>query len=54
MLFTRKGETLAAASLQNKGTVWIKNDLNGSLKLLIAALSTAMLVKPNLESASAR
>lgn len=54
ILFTKSGETIAAASLMNEGAVWIKKDLDSACKLLIAALSTAMLVQPNLENASRR
>jgi hypothetical protein len=54
ILFTRSGETVAAVSLMNEGLVWIKKDLDNGCKLLIAAISTAMLVQPNLENASPR
>jgi hypothetical protein len=54
MLFTRSGETVAAVSLMNEGSVWIKKDLDNECKLVIAAISTAMLVRPNLENASPR
>jgi hypothetical protein len=50
MLFTMSGETVAAVSLTNEGLVWIKRDMDNECKLLIAAISTAMLVQPNLES----
>lgn len=50
VLFARSGETIAAVSLMNEGSVWIKNDLDNERKLLIAAISTAMLVQPSLEN----
>jgi hypothetical protein len=50
VLFTKSGETIAAVSLMNQGLVWIKKDLNSECKLLIAAVSTAMLVQPSLEN----
>jgi hypothetical protein len=54
IIFTKSGETVAAASLMNEGLVWIKKDLDNENKLLIAAISTAMLVRPNLENTSHR
>jgi hypothetical protein len=54
ILFTRSGETVAAVCLLDEGFVWIKKDLDNECKLLIAALSTSMLVQPNLESTSSR
>jgi hypothetical protein len=54
LLFARSGEIVAAVSLISEGSVWIKNDLDSGCKLLIAAISTAMLVKPNLETISPR
>ncbi|HUI91030.1 MAG TPA: hypothetical protein VLX68_02175 [Chitinivibrionales bacterium] len=54
VLFARPGETVTAVNLMDKGTVWMKKDLDKELKLLIAALSTAMLVKPDLENTSSR
>ena len=50
LLFTKSRETVAAVSLMDEGLVWIKNDLDNECKLLIAAISTAMLVHPNLEN----
>ena len=52
LLFTKSGETVAAVSLMNEGMIWIKKDLDNECKLLIAAISTAMLVRPDLENAS--
>lgn len=54
IIFTKSGETVAAASLMNEGLVWIKKDLDSECKLLIAAIATAMLVQPNLENTSHR
>jgi hypothetical protein len=54
ILFTKSRETVAAVSLMNEGVVWIKKDLDNECKLLIAAISTAMLVQPNLENTSSR
>jgi hypothetical protein len=54
LLFARSGEIVAAVSLTNEGSVWIKKDLDNGCKLLIAALSTAMLVKPHLENITPR
>jgi hypothetical protein len=54
ILFTKSGETVAAVNLMNEGLVWIEKDLDDRCKLLIAAISTAMLVKPNLENLSPR
>jgi hypothetical protein len=54
ILFTKSGDTVAAVSLMDEGLVWIKNDLDNGCKLLIAAISTAMLVQPNLENTSRR
>lgn len=54
ILFTTSGETVAAVSLMNEGLVWIKKGLDNECKLLIAAISTAMLVQPNLENTSPR
>jgi hypothetical protein len=54
LLFTKSRETVAAVNLINEGVVWIKKDLDNECKLLIAAISTAMLVQPNLENASPR
>jgi hypothetical protein len=54
LLFTKSRETAAAVSLLDEGLVWIKKDLDNSCKLLIAAISTAMLIQPNLENASPR
>jgi len=34
----------------NEGLVWIRNNLENNCKLLIAAISTAILLKPNLEN----
>jgi hypothetical protein len=50
ILFTKSKETVAAVSLMDEGLVWIKKDLDNEWKLLIAAISTAMLVRPNLEN----
>jgi hypothetical protein len=52
LLFTKSGETVAAVSLMNEGMIWIKKDLDNECKLLIAAISTAILVRPDLENAS--
>ena len=54
ILFTKSRETVAAVSLMDEGLVWIKKDLDNECKLLIAAISTAMLVQPNLENTSPR
>jgi hypothetical protein len=54
LLFTKSGETVAAVSLMNEGVIWIKKDLDNECKLLIAAISTAMLLQPNLENTSPR
>jgi len=54
LLFAKSGETVAAVSLMNEGVIWIKKDLDNECKLLIAAISTAMLLQPNLENASPR
>jgi hypothetical protein len=54
ILFTKSKETVAAVSLMNEGVVWIKKDLDNECKLVIAAISTAMLVRPNLENTSSR
>jgi hypothetical protein len=50
VLFAKSGETVAAANLMNEGMVWMKNGLDNGCRLLVAAVATAMLVRPDLES----
>jgi len=54
LLFAKSGETVAAVSLMNEGAIWIKKDLDNKCKLLIAAISTAMLLQPTLKNTSPR
>jgi hypothetical protein len=41
-------EILAAVEMTNYGIVWIKNDLDAKIKLRLAAISTAILLKPDI------
>lgn len=50
ILFKQKGETIAALSLINSGTVWMRNDLDARHKLIIAAISTALLLQPDFKN----
>jgi hypothetical protein len=43
----RECEILAAVEMTNSGIVWINNDLDEKVKLRIAAVSTAILLRPD-------
>jgi hypothetical protein len=45
----RGEETVGAVNRYHKGSVWLRNDLPGDQALVLAALSTALLLKPDLE-----
>jgi len=47
-VFTRNGEPLAAVSVYNKGVVMLGNDLPEELRLVLASISTALLVRQDL------
>ena len=47
--FTMDGKAVAAVSTINKGRVWLHNELSSSDKLVIASLSTALLVRHSIQ-----
>lgn len=47
--FKIDGKTVAAVSIYNKGKIYLSNDLDERQKLVIASISTALLVRSNLE-----
>ena len=50
VIFKQDNLSVAVVSLIGGGTVWIKNDLDPKQQLLVAALATALLVKPELST----
>ncbi|HKP98073.1 MAG TPA: hypothetical protein VJ385_20240 [Fibrobacteria bacterium] len=50
VLFKRGEETLGAVNLYHAGAVWLKHDLDGEEALVLAALATALLTKPDFEN----
>ena len=47
--FLMDGKPIAALSMFNDGKVWMKNTLSDEIKTVIAAISTSLLVRDNLE-----
>lgn len=47
--FVHDGEIVGAVETINKGKVWLKNDLDDDLKLVLASLSSCLLLRTNLE-----
>lgn len=47
--FVYKDQAIAAVSLINNGKVWMKNSIPDNLKLIIAGISTSLLVRESLE-----
>ena len=47
--FVHDGETIGAVETINNGKVWFKNDLSVDLKLVLASLSSSLLLRTNLE-----
>jgi len=50
--FVYNGQTIGAVSTINAGAVWIKNGISDDQKLLIAGMSTSLLVRDDLEEQS--
>ncbi|GJM34825.1 MAG: hypothetical protein DHS20C18_38260 [Saprospiraceae bacterium] len=46
--FVRDGKTLGAVEVLNQGRIWIKNDLPGEEKLLLAGVASALLLRSEL------
>jgi hypothetical protein len=46
--FFMNGQSVGAVSCFNNGKVWMKDDLNPDIKLVISSISTSLLVKHNL------
>ena len=47
--FVYQGNTIGAVSTINAGAVWIKNGISDDLKLVLAGMSTSLLVRDDLE-----
>lgn len=47
--FIHLGKTIGAVETINNGKVWFKNDLTGDLKLVLAGVSSSLLLRTNLE-----
>lgn len=47
--FNHKGNAIGAVETVNNGKVWFKNDLPDDLKLVLASLSSSLLLRTNLE-----
>ena len=50
--FILHGKAVAAVSTVNNGSVWFRNDLTASQKLLFASLSSALMARYNMEEAA--
>ncbi|HEX38304.1 MAG TPA: hypothetical protein ENG70_05580 [Candidatus Cloacimonetes bacterium] len=50
--FIHNGTTIGAVSTINAGAVWIKNSISDDLKLVLAGMSTSLLVRDDLEEQS--
>jgi hypothetical protein len=51
IVIKESAEVVAAVDLTRKGIVWIRSDLDSMRKVRLAALATAILVRPKLENA---
>jgi len=47
--FIMNGWTVCAVSTINNGRVWLKDDIEEDLKLVLASISTALLVRQSLD-----
>lgn len=50
VIYKRGSETVGAVNLYGNGAVWLRNDLGKDQALALAALSTALLVRPTYEA----
>lgn len=47
--FIQNGKSIGAVSTINNGRVWLKNDIDENLKLVLASVSTSILVRQSLQ-----
>ena len=47
--FFQNGEAIGAVSIINNGRVWMREDLDEEMKLVLASLSSGLMVRNNIE-----